>query len=293
MTKRILVFIGLYLLSYNQIFAQDEELIGFDFTHVGSGKTDNEENISYQKYDVRFQLPVELKKRQHYLMHGLSLGKSRIHYGKVIDTKADVNTFHTLSYSIGYTKLIKNDWFFYGNIGPYVSSNFESGLRKEEIQFTGMLLFYKELGSKKQFLLSLGAMYHPGLGLDAPIPFAGIEWKPNDKWKLAIGFPEFSVDYNITKSTILGGNLFMTGDQVTLSKKESISNSSKRIDHLSYTDYGLGFHIKQRLLKNFELKINSGYTFYRKLKFEKGNKTVVEMEPKDRYFVQVGISFLM
>jgi hypothetical protein len=296
-------------------FAQtEEEIIGFDFTYVGKGATGDNSEISIQRYDFRALLPQALKKKDHYLMHSFNYATSNIHYGNTIARNAKVNSFHTLSYNLSLYKPIKNDWYLYAGVGPYVSSNFDSGLTGKELQFSGMIMFTKQIGNRKDLEFTCGIFYHPSMGPETPLPLVGLSWTPNEHWNINCGFPEFSINYNFSKNTTLGTNLFIAGDEYTLSKSERIyrtfekhfndgdilidtdaseEKKYKKINRLSYTDYGVGLHFKQRLFSNFFLKVNSGYTFYRKLEFKRNSKSVFDTKSKDKMFIRAGISFMM
>lgn len=313
--KKVLLVTILNLVALTLVFAQsEEELMGFDFTYVGKGSAEGNSEISLQRYDFRAFVPKALKRKDHFLMHSFNYANSNIHYGTSIAKKAKITQFHTLSYNLAIYKPIKNDWYLYAGIGPYISSNFDSKLAGHEFQFSGMIMFSKMLGKQKELELTVGLFYHPSMGSEIPLPLAGINWKPNDRWNINFGFPECSVNYNFSKNTTLGANLFITGDKYTLSKSERIYRTfeeqlnnenppvdtdhteaaeARKINRLSYSDYGVGLIFKQRLFSNFHLKVNSGYTFYRKLDLQRNSKSIVDTKPKNKMFIQAGISFMM
>ena len=73
----------------------------------------------------------------------------------------------------------------------------------------------------------------------------------------------------------------------------AISMYNKKINRLSYTDYGVGLHFKQRLFSHLFLMVNTGYTFYRKLEFKRNSKSVFDTKSKDKMFIKAGVSFMM
>jgi hypothetical protein len=115
-------------------------------------------------------------------------------------------------------KPIKNNWEMMISVGASVNSNFHSGLRGKEIQFDGMLMFSKQI--KDNLFLNLGVNYAPGSGINIPIPMAGLNWSPSEKWELNLGMPEIGANYQLSENTNIGANLFMAGNQYTLSKKK-------------------------------------------------------------------------
>lgn len=316
--KKVLLITILNLVVLTITFAQsEEELMGFDFTYVGKG-SDNENNeISIQRYDFHTLIPQRLKKKDNYLMHSFNYAKSNIHYGTTIAKNAKITNFHTLSYNMAIYKPIKNDWYLYAGVGPYISSNFDSKLASHEFQFSGMVMFSKMIGKQRELEFTWGIFYHPSMGPETPLPLVGLSWIPNEHWNIKLGFPELSINYNFSRNTTLGANLFITGDEYTLSKSERVyrtlethlnngdlvvdtdqldsedDENYKKINRLSYTDYGFGLLFKQRLFSNLYLKVNSGYTFYRKLDFKRNSKSIFDTKSKDKMFVQAGISFVI
>jgi hypothetical protein len=292
MTKKVLMLLAMSLSIHSICFSQmDEDVGGIDFTYVGKGKTDNKEEISFSNYKLQFSIPMMLKNKNYFMMHYLSYGKSKIHYGIPINTEAKIDDFHSMSYTLGFMKPIKNNWEMMISVGASVNSNFDSGLKAREIKPNAMLMFSKLI--KENMRLNLGLMYEPGGGFNFPMPMAGIEWYPTEKWNINLGIPEIGVNYKLSQNSTIGTSLFMAGNEFTLSKKYTINNSKRRADKLNYMDVGAGLQFKQRFLKNFQFKVNTGYTFYRNLQFKKGTSELYEMKADNNYFINAGVSFLI
>jgi hypothetical protein len=182
-----------------------------------------------------------------------------------------------------------------------------------------MLVFSKHIGDEKNMEVFWGAIYHPELSSETPQPYIGLSWTPNKHWHVMCGFPELRIDYNFSKNTSLGANLFITGGEYTLSKSEKIYKTLgphvdsgdiiidkeqeknkignfvkyRNINRLSYADYGIGLEFKQRMFSNLIFKVNSGYTFYRMLEFKKDNRLLLDTKFNDNLFIRVGISFMI
>jgi hypothetical protein len=58
-------------------------------------------------------------------------------------------------------------------------------------------------------------------------------------------------------------------------------------------DFGIDLNISQRILKKFELKVNSGYTLYRNVNFQKKDKSIYKMKADNNFFINVGVAFLI
>jgi len=316
MLKKVLGLIVLTLFSQVLLIAQEDELAGFKFTYVGKGNSVDNSEISLQRYDMAVNLPMPTKWKDLYIINSLNLATTNIHYGNVIAKNAKLNKFHTISYNLGIYKVLKNNWEVNVMAGPYISSNFDSGLAGREVQVSAMVFFTKYMGKSKQLAFNCGLIYHPSFGVETPVPMIGLNWKPNQNWVVNIGFPDFSVDYKFNENTSIGTNLFIVGDIFTLSKRERLIKTivdhndgddvnlidpkveedieeAKKINRMNYSDYGVGFVFKQKLFKNFLFRINSGYTFERKLEFKKNYKRIYKTKTKDKFFVQAGVSFLM
>ncbi len=263
------------------------EFSGIDFTSIEKGKSKLLGDVSYERYDFQISLPILLKKPESYLFHNLNYSKTNIGYGIKPNTNADLEDFHSVSYTFGYSRPLKRDWVLTAIISPSVSSNFKTGLKMREIQLYGMALFSKSLNKKKSFILNLGLLSSPSFGI---VPIVSATWQPAPKWNLNLGFPEFDIKYQASPTTIVGTNLFIDGDQFTFSKDAVYEPNKKKVNGLSVLNIGTAVYANQKIAKSINLKLNTGFTIHREFELKEGNNKVVSFDLEDDIFIKVGLS---
>jgi len=279
----------LFLLTSFLALAQSDseiyELGGIDYTFLGKGKSKQSGDISYAKTDFRVSLPVSLKGDKSFLFHNLNYSKTNIGYGQIPNINTEIENFHTIGYTIGYLRSLKREWNLTATLSPSISSNFKSGLKMKKIQIYGMLLFSKAINRKNNFILNLGVVSSPSLGV---IPIVSGQWNPNQKWTISLGLPELNIQYKASTKTTVGTNLFIDGDEFSFSNDALYKN--KKVDKLNILNMGTAVYLKQKISKSIHLSFNTGYTFYREFEFGKGNHKVLAFDLEDSLFIKAGLS---
>ena len=247
--------------------------------YIGIGDSDG---IGFEKYNIRIALPKHLKAKGDLLLNELNYSQTNIDYATNPDLNGNVSTFHSVMYSLAYNHSLKNDWSLTAMLSPSISSNFSS-LNWDDLRFFGMVMFSKNLKSNTK--LNFGISYSSILGKPFPLPMFTIFWKPSQKWTLNLGFPRIDVQYQMTKNTILGTDLFMVGDNFTLG-----SGLFNQIDNIRVMNLGGGIKVTQKLSKYLKLNMSSGYLFYRKFEFLDGSDSVMEYDLDNNLYLKAGIS---
>jgi len=284
MPKKYIVSI-LLLCLFIPAFAQfDRELAGVDYVRLGDENSRN--SVKFQKYSLRLTIPKRLNDKGSFLINKFEYAKTSIDYSSGPSILKDLERFHTVSYTLGYRKSLKNNWSLIGMLTPQVSSNFRSSLEWEDIQLRGLVMFTKPI--KPTLRLSLGVMYGTTTGVPLPLPVLSMMWKPAPKWEVNVGFPRFGVKYALTPKTKLSADLFMVGDNFTLTK--DLFYTDKKIDNIRIMNLGGGLSLTQKLTKHLKLNLNSGYTFYRKFEFLGGTDSVLDYNLDNDLYIKVGLS---
>lgn len=262
----------------------DRELAGVDYVRLGDENSKN--SVKFQKYSLRITIPKRLNEKGSFLINKFEYAKTVIDYSTGPSILKDLERFHTVSYTLGYRRSLKNNWSLIAMLTPQVSSNFRSSLGWEDIQLRGLVMFTKPI--KPNLRLSLGLMYGVTTGIPLPLPIFSMMWKPAPKWEVNVGFPRFGVKYQLAPKTRLGADLFMVGDNFTLTK--DLFYTDEKIDNIRIMNLGGGLSLTQKLTKHLKLKLNSGYTFYRKFEFLGGNDSVLEYNLDNDLYFKVGLS---
>lgn len=266
-------------------FAQfDRELVGLDYVRLGDENSKN--SVKFQKYSLRLTIPKRLNDKGTFLINKFEYAKTSIDYSSGPSILKDLERFHTVSYTFGFRKPIKNNWSLIAMLTPQISSNFRSSLEWEDITLRGLVMFTKPV--KPNLRLSLGVMYGATTGVPLPLPVFSMMWKPSTKWEVNVGFPKFGVKYAFTPKTKLSADLFMVGDNFTLTK--DLLYTDQKIDNIRIMNLGGGLSLTQKLTKYLKLKLNSGYTFYRKFEFLGGKGSVLDYSLDNDIYFKVGLS---
>ncbi|MFA9372302.1 MAG: DUF6268 family outer membrane beta-barrel protein [Labilibaculum antarcticum] len=149
-----------------------------------------------------------MEKSGFVIFQRLNYSKTNIHYGLESLSANELESFHSIAHTFGYSKVIKKGWFLTAFDSPNISSNFNSPVNFDELHLLGVVLISKLIIKKKNLILNLGGMYSSQINFPVPIPIAGLLWKPDVKWNIDIGFPKLTVNYQVSSSTSLGENLF-------------------------------------------------------------------------------------
>ena len=284
MLKKYIVSILLLCLCMPAFAQFERELAGVDFVRLGDENSRN--SVKFQKYSFRLAIPKRLNDKGSFLINKFEYAKTNIDYSSGPGILKDLERFHTVSYTLGYRKPLKNNWSLIGMLTPQISSNFRSSLEWEDVQLRGLLMFTKPI--KPTLRLSLGVMYGTTTGIPLPLPVLSMMWKPAPKWKVNVGFPRFGVNYAMGPKTNLGADLFMVGDNFTLTK--DLYYIDNKIDNIRIMNLGGGINFSQQLSKYLKFKFQTGYTFYRKFEFLGGRDSVLDYNLDNDMYFKVGLS---
>ncbi len=284
MQKKHIVFLLILLISLPTMAQFERELVGIDYVRLGDENSKN--SIKFQKYSLRLTIPKRLNDKGSLLINKFEYSKTGIDYSTGPSILKDLERFHTVSYTLGYRKPLKNNWSLMTMLTPQISSNFQSSLEWEDITLRGLLMFSKPI--KPNLRLSLGVMYGATTGIPIPLPLFSMMWKPAPKWDVSIGFPRFGVGYEISPKTNIAADLFMVGDNFTLTK--DLFYTDQKIDNIRIMNLGGGLNLSQKLSKYLKLKFQTGYTFYRKFEFLGGKDSVLDYNLDNDMYFKVGLS---
>jgi len=291
MTNRIALFSLLLMGIFTNIQAQmKKEIFGTNYSYIGKSSTESKGAITFGKYEFRTSFPLKLKKPGIRLIQSISYSKTNIDYSINPFPNSEIENFHSIAYTLRFMKPLKNKWFLTVFMSPNISSNFQSDVNWNEIRLFGMALFSKPINRKKNLMLSLGALYSTTLGTPTPIPVASLMWKPNKKWIINFGFPRLDIQYQLSSATSIGTNLFVMGENFTLSDEIALNGNKAKIDNIKIMNIGSGIFLHQKITKMIKLNLNSGYTFYRKFDFQNGNHVITDFNLDNNFFLKVGIS---
>jgi len=283
--QRKIVIILLILLNSSPISAQmKKEIAGFDYISLGNNNSKN--SVRFDKYSIRFAMPISLKNQRNLLINKFEYAQANIYYPISDLNFKELEQFHTISYSMGYMKKLKNNWAMMGMISPRISSNLTSSVQWNDIRLMGMFMMMKKL--KPNVDLQFGLMYSSTTGVPAPLPMFSLMWQYNEKWSFNFGFPNLKINYKVGNNTDIAANLTMVGDNYTLS--EDLYKEEKKIDNIRIMNLGGGIMLTQKLYKMLKFNLSSGFTFYRKFELLNEKDSVKKYDLDNDLYLKIGIS---
>lgn len=284
MQKKNIILIFFLCVSMSAMAQMDRDLAGVDYVNLKQGN--QSDGVDFERYNFRMTLPKRLKNGGGMLLNKFEYARTNISYAIDPNLDGDVSHFHSISYTFGFIRPLKKDWTLITMMSPSISSNFASSIQWDDIRLFGMVMFSKSL--KSDMKLNFGVRYSSTIGKPFPLPMVSLMWNPSDKWTLMLGFPRIDVQYQLTRSTRIGTDFFMAGDNYTLG--EDVPKGDNMIDNISVMNMGGGLKLTQKLSKHLKLNLSSGYTFYRKFEFLDGNDNVMEYDLDNNFYVKAGLS---
>jgi len=176
------------------------------------------------------------------------------------------NELQSLGIALEHSKKVGKDWTFYSSIGA------ASHVDKHDLLSKGWGTNW-HLAALYTYNPNLALTF--GLAYDSLshdwklIPLLGLEWKPADKWSVAIGFPKTAVSYELLPRLKLslaasgdGGTYYLKDDPRPGTAPRSLADSK-----LEYTEARLGFQADWKINRTSSLSGAIGQVLYRNFKY--------------------------
>ncbi|MDJ0647018.1 MAG: DUF6268 family outer membrane beta-barrel protein [Flavobacteriaceae bacterium] len=272
----VIFFVLLSLISFSQI----KDIGGVDYTSMINGSSD----ADFSRSRVWIAIPLKLKKENHVIVSGISYANIHLDFNTLFDFDVSpLSTIHSLEYTLGYTFLLKNkDWRFTAQLSPTLSSNLESGVKFDDLLWSGGILFIKTKNEPKKSRLTLGLVYSQRAGIPAPIPFATYFKQVNNNFTYTIGVPISKMKYYFNKRTSLES--FVTFDGYYANLSNPIQVNDKTAEHISMSAIITGLGFDKYYGKRFNAFIKFGYTLNNSLKLVENRRDDIYDFDMDKTF---------
>lgn len=288
-TKSFLVIL-LFIASVTS-WSQVKDIGGTDYTFLlGEGDDPN-----FSRFRVWFNFPTKLNDRGHFLVNGIRYINAKINFESATSfSTVDLEEFHILEYTIGYTYPMNKKWRFTAQFSPTLSSNLTNNISFDDLVLSGGIIFIRTLeaenGSKKS-RLTLGLTYSQTIGIPAPIPFVTYFREINDRWSYTVGFPISKAKYFFnTKKTSLEAFARLDGYFVNLSNDIPVNGQNAESISLSQVITGIGFDKYYGKRGNLFFKI--GYTLRNSLELNENIKDeVFNFNLSNAFYFRGGFKF--
>lgn len=176
------------------------------------------------------------------------------------------NDLQSLGASFGYSTKINNDWSFSSSIGA------SSNVAKHDLLSKGWGVNGSVVGIycwSPATTVAVGVAYD-SLSKDwRCLPVFGVEWRLDEKWSVAIGFPKTAISYKISDRLTLalaasgsGGTYFIKDDP-----RPGVAPRSLAQSKLEYLEVRLGLEAAWKINETFSLSGGIGSVLYREFKY--------------------------
>jgi Domain of unknown function (DUF6268) len=172
----------------------------------------------------------------------------------------------SLGASLRYLHPFNQQWILSASVGAgsYVA---DSGLLSDGWGVRASVIGIYNHSRQFTFLFGLA---HNSLSQDLIIvPVIGCDWRPTDKWSVAIGFPRMGVTYKLNKQIALGfglsgsgGAFYVKNDPLPGVAPRSLADS--RLQHL---EVRLGVNCDWKINNTFRISATTGQVLVRRLKY--------------------------
>ncbi len=250
----------------------DEDKIGLSFTTAAtaSGKGKLKDNIA--TYD-----DISVRNYSWTLNQHLALDQHR-RFSVVLDydrNEIDApNSVHvplperlqSLGASLRYFQIFNPQWMLSASVGA-ASSVTDTGLLSEGwgVRASSMGIYNKS----RQFTFLFGLAFNSTSEDLRIVPILGCDWRPAEKWSIAIGFPRTGVTYKFSKA--LSVNLALSGAGGAFYVKDDprpgIAPRSLADSRLQYLDLRLGFGCHWKINDTFRISGTVGQLLLRQIKY--------------------------
>ena len=175
-------------------------------------------------------------------------------------------TLQSLGTSVKYFQPIDQQWMMSASIGAS-SQVTNTGLLSDGWGMRSSVVgIYNQ---SRQLTLMFGLAYN-SLSQDLKfVPILGCDWRPNEKWSFAFGFPKIGATYKLNKRLALGlgvsgagGAYYVKTDPLPGAAPRSLDDS-----RLQYLEVRLGVSCDWKINDTFRVSGTVGQVLYRQFKY--------------------------
>ncbi len=296
MTLRILLILFFIVIS-TTLSAQLTDLARMEYTYFPQRDSDN----SFKRFRTFVNLPIKLNSKGTYLVPGLEYRNVRFDYeDPSIFDSTNLNDFHSIRATIGYTFKMSNDWRFAAKTGFFLASNFEGdGVTSDDFLFSGSIFFIKDQmdeSPKAPWRLIVGLQYATTAGRPFPLPFINYFKKFHPSWTYSLGVPKTNIKYLLNEKNILQGFATLDGFYANIQRNRNIPDSialdANVASNISMTVALAGIGYEHCFTKHLVFYIYGGYTLMNDIRLRsEDQENVFTINDQNSVYGRTGIKF--
>lgn len=275
-------------------YSQSRDLANVGYIYIGDGSVGDKTKIGFEKFYTSVTYPIKVKKGA--IFNSVKYSSVHIDYSNIPDLEDVTNNltdFYTVSYSLGYFRVLSPKWKMMLSLSPTVS-----GLQHRPVNFESFNLYCNAIfihPLNERLNLSVGLSYSTITGIPAPIPVAILSWDtPSKKWHFDMGIPRMNIIYKPTRYLEISTSMLMSGEYFHLEEKNTfkIKNDNKEItpEDVKISNLAAGFKCKLKIYKMLNLQADVGYTFRRQYELLNDKKKVYDFNISNNIYTGLKLS---
>jgi len=272
----------------SNLVAQVSDLGGVDYSGIiGSG-----DDSDFSRIRAWVNIPTKLNDKGSFLVNGIRYSNAKINFNRSFSfSTVELEEFHTIEYTIGYTFLLNEKWRFTAQLAPRLTSNFTDNVTLDDVIINGGIILIRTLNNKKRSRLSVGLTYNQTIGIPAPIPFITYWREVNKNFTYTLGFPITKAKYFINdKKTSFEAFTRLDGYFANLSNDILVDGRTAESISLSQVITGLGFD--KYYGKHSNLFVKVGYTLRNSLRLNEGlSDDIFDFDLSNGFYFRGGFKF--
>lgn len=240
-SKFALPLLLLFMMNVLTVLGQSDDLFRIEYLHIPNKDSKN----SISRYRVFVQVPLKISEG-NYIVVGGDYRYIDLKWNDVPFSTDDLESVQMFETSLGFLHKSKTtNWFYAGNVGVRLASNFESKIISDDILYLGrayaILDKTKEGQADKPNRLIIGVEYTTAPGRNYPLPVLNYYREFHPDWTYTLGVPKTNIRYKFdTKNHV---QAFVTLDNIFANIQENKVIDGKLAENLSATPIlaGLGY----------------------------------------------------
>jgi hypothetical protein len=298
MNKFLKIFLFLCLAGFGSIaHSQSTDLARIEYTYFPQSISEN----AFRRLKSFVNFPIKLNDKGAYLIPGVEYQFINFDYeDPALFSTSELEKYQSLTFNLGYTFKIDEDWRFGTEGGIKVASNFErSKMITDDLIYTGAVYFILTIEDEK-FIepsrLIMGLEYSTTTGIPFPLPVVNYYKRFDPKWSYSLGVPKTNLKYYFNDKNSMQGFITLDGffanvqNNFDISPNNPASNALAESVSMTILLSGLGY--EYNFTEHFSFYIYGGHTIINDIRLRDGNlDKVYTINDTNSFYGRAGLKF--
>ena len=298
MNKFLKIFLFLCLAGFGSIaHSQSTDLARIEYTYFPQSISEN----AFRRFKSFVNFPIKLNDKGAYLIPGVEYQFINFDYeDPALFSTSELEKYQSLTFNLGYTFKINEDWRFGTEGGIKVASNFErSKMITDDLIYTGAVYFILTIEDEK-FIepsrLIMGLEYSTTTGIPFPLPVVNYYKRFDPKWSYSLGVPKTNLKYYFNDKNSMQGFITLDGffanvqNNFDISPNNPASNALAESVSMTILLSGLGY--EYNFTEHFSFYIYGGHTIINDIRLRDENlDKVYTINDTNSFYGRAGLKF--